>query len=70
MRLIHRSRSMLNVWSVQDYIKQTQSNLYRQDTNNFLSLHTIFNKLYLQHLQEQKTQDRHAQKLKNILLMG
>lgn len=60
----------MHVWSVQDYIKQTQHNLQRQDARNFLSLHTVFNKLYLRHLNEQEALKKHNQALNDMILLG
>lgn len=52
MRLIVRNRPSLHIWNVNDYIKQTQANIIKQDTNKYLTLQKIFRKIYLRHLND------------------
>lgn len=52
MRLIVRNRQSLHIWNVKDYIKQTQANIIKQDTNKYITMQNIFRKLYLRHLQD------------------
>lgn len=70
MRLIVRNRQLMHIWNVQDYIKQTQANLQRQDNQKFISMQNVFTKLYLRHLKEQEKLQIQQEKLNSIMVLG
>jgi hypothetical protein len=70
MRLVVRNRFPLHIWTVSDYIKQTQANLLKQDTSRFITMQNIFRKLYLRHLDDHEQIKVHQQNMNNIILIG
>lgn len=70
MRLIVRNRPSLHVWNVSDYIKQTQANISKQDSNKYITLQHIFRKLYLSHLQHHQRNHAHQRALNNLVLLA
>jgi hypothetical protein len=70
MRLIVRSRPSLHVWNVSDYVKQTQANIIKQDTNKYITLQRIFRKIYLRHLRDHQKLRTHQKNLENFVLLA
>jgi hypothetical protein len=70
MRLIVRHRPSLHVWNVNDYIKQTQANIIKQDSNKYLTLQKIFRKVYLRHLKDHQRVKYHQNNLDNFVLLS
>lgn len=70
MRLIVRNRPSLHVWNVSDYVKQTQANIIKQDTNKYITLQKIFRKIYLRHLRDHQKLKTHQKNLDNFVMMA
>lgn len=70
MRLIVRNRANLHVWNVGEYIKQTQANVVKLETNHFISMQNIFKKLYFRHLEQHQILNKLNRKLNNFVLMS
>ncbi len=70
MRLIVRNRPSLHIWNVNDYIKQTQANIIKQDSNKYLTLQRIFKKIYLRHLNDHKRIKNLQNDLDNFVLIS
>jgi hypothetical protein len=70
MRLIVRNSYPVHVWNVSDYIKQTQANVIRQDSNHYITMQNIFKKLYLRQLSNHHVVSKHTRKLNNMVVMS
>lgn len=70
MRLIVRNRPSLHIWNVNDYIKQTQANIIKQDSNKYITLQKIFRKIYLRHLNDHQKIKHLQNDLDNFVLMS
>lgn len=65
-----RNRPSLHVWNVNDYIKQTQANIVKQDTHKYITLQKIFHKIYMRHLRDHERLKVHQNSLDNFVLLS